>query len=383
MTQAKTMDAPLRIGLLLAALSWFTYNIYDFFLGVYNRHTTGQLAYEDIPASLGTSCVVAASLIVVIIVLFYALKRGLSKSEAFMAFRMILVFEIGYFSLSFWPSIFVEGIPGVAHFTLAKVFELTIPSLVEVTLIPVVLAKLFFELNPNKPAANQMKWGLIAGTSYLFVFWLGNAGNWIGAVVSKGFDYIAQYPINMLSFILTTIGLFLLPLYTAYFTKTSIQKSDLTPSSIDLKKVGLIITGLGGYLVFIFLLYLFFGSVGGWGSWYAWFLGHGYLDLWALTLPFIGLCLQFTTSTKIKDANKVPKRYALNNKIVNLILFVTQGLGVAFYIVFSAAYDIPLPSTKVLTGQPFFHNLLMITGTSYFVFILLVIGLSIIGSIKE
>ena len=383
MTQTKTTDLPFRIGLLLVALSWFTYNLYDFFLGVYNRHTTGGLAYEDIPASLGISCVVAASLIVIIIVLFYAIKRGLSKPEALMALRLVLVFEIGYFSLSFWPSIFVEGIPGVAHFTIAKVFELSIPSLVEVTLIPVVLAKLFFELNPNKPVANQIKWGLIAGTSYLFVFWLGNAGNWIGAVASKGLDYIAQYPINMLSFILTTIGLFLLPLYTAYFTKKSIQKSNLPPINIDLKRVGLIITALGGYLVFIFLLYLFFGSVGGWGSWYAWFLGHGYLDLWALTLPFIGLCLLFTTSTKTKDTNKVPKGYTLNNKIVSLILFVTQGLGASFYIVFSVAYDLPLPSTKVLTGQPIFHNLLMITGASYFVFIILVIGLSIIGSIKE
>src|SRR5208283_5468857 len=224
----------------------------------------------------------------------------------------------------------------------------------------------------------------IAGTAYIFVFWLNNAGEWIGTVMTKGLDYITQYPINMLSFILTTIGLFILTLYAVYFSKKSIQKPDLTPSNIDLKKAGIIITALGMYLVFIFLLYLFFGSVGGWGEWYAWFLAHGYLDLWAFTFPFVGLCLLFTASTKTKDVNKASKkRYTLSNKIVNLLLFVTQGLGISFYIVFSAAYDFPLPSTKVLTGEPIFHNLLMITGGLYFIFILLVIGLSVIGNIKE
>ena len=73
----------------------------------------------------------------------------------------------------------------------------------------------------------------------------------------------------------------------------------------------------------------------------------------------------------------------MNNKIVNLLLYLTQGLGVSFYIVFSAAYDIPLPSTKVLTGEPIFHNLLMITGVLYFIFILLVIGLSVVTNIKD
>lgn len=383
MTQTKTTDMPFRIGLLLIALSWFTYNLYDFFLGVYNRHTTGRLAYEDIPGSLAIGCVVAASFIIVITVLFFAAKRDLSKPETYMAVRLFLVFEIGYFLLSFWSPIFVEGIPGVAHFTLAKLFQLTIPSAVEATLIPIVLGKLFFEMNPNKPVANQIKWGLIAGFSYIFVFWLSNTGDWIGTVITKGIDYIIQYPVNMLSFIFTTIGLFLLALYTAYFAKKSIPIAALNPSNIDLKKAGLIITALGSYLVFIFLLYLVFGSSGGWSEWYAWFLAHGYLDLWALTLPFIGLCLIFS-STKTKDADKVPKkRYTLNSKMVNLLLYLTQAFGVGFFIVFSAAYDIPLPSTTVLTGEPIFHNLLLITGGLYFIFILLVIGISVIGYIKE
>jgi len=384
MTQAKTTEMPFRIGLLLIALSWFTYNLYDFFLGVYNRHTTGRLAYEDIPGSLAIGCAVAASFIIVITVLFFAAKRDLSKPETFMAVRLFLVFEIGYFLLSFWSPIFVEGIPGVTHFSLAKVAELSLPSAVEATLIPVVLGKLFFVLNPNKPVANQIKWGLIAGTSYILVFWLSNTGNWIGTVMTKGTDYITQYPINSLSFILTTVGLLLLTLYTAYFTKKTIHTADLTPSNVDLKKAGLIIIALGGYLVFTFLLYLVFGSTGGWSDWYAWFLAHGYLDLWALTLPFIGLCFLFTASTKTKDADTVStKRYTLNSKIVNLFLFVTQAIGVGFFIVFSAAYDIPLPSTKVLTGEPIFHNLLLITGGLYFIFILLVIGISVIGYIKE
>ena len=103
------------------------------------------------------------------------------------------------------------------------------PGLAEVILIPVVLVKLFFELNPNKPAANQIKWGLIAGTAYIFVFWLNNAGEWIAAVAGKGVGYITQYPLNMFSFTLTTIGLFLLVYYAAYFSKKSIQETGLNP----------------------------------------------------------------------------------------------------------------------------------------------------------
>jgi hypothetical protein len=369
---------------LLVALSWFSYNIYDFFLGVYNRHATGRLAYEDIPGSLGISCTVAASLIVLIAVLFYVTKRDLSKPELFMAIRMVLIFEIGYFLLAFGGSIFVEGLPGGFHFELARVAQITVPGIVEITLIPVVLAKLFFELNPNKPPANQIKWALIAGSAYLFVFWLNNAGEWIAAVITKGLSYITQYPINLFSFTLTTIGLFLLVYYAAYFSKKTIMKPDLTLSSIDLKKPGLIVTALGLYLVLLFLLWLFFGSVGGWGSWYAWFLGHGYLDLWAFTFPFVGLCLLFSPFTKTKEANVEHKKRTILKKMqLNLVLFLTQALGLSFYIVFSAAYDIPLPSTHVLTGEPIFRNLLMITGGLYFIFILVVIGLSVVGNIKE
>ncbi len=264
-----------------------------------------------------------------------------------------------------------------------KVAEVTVPLLVESTLLPVVLAKLFFELNPNKPISNPIKWGLISGTVYLFVFWLNNAGEWIGAIMTKGATYITQYPINMLSFILTTFGLLLLALYSAYFSKKSFPKLGLSLSESDLRKAGLIITALGMYLVLIFLMWLYFGSVGGWGNWYAWFLGHGYLDLWGLTLPFVGLTLLFASS-KNEDANRIQKkRYKLNIKQVNLILFATQALGMAFYIIFSAAYDIPLPSTKILIAEPIFRNLLTISGSLYFILILLAIGLSINMRKKE
>jgi uncharacterized membrane protein len=356
--------------------------VYNNLLGIFNRHITGPLEIEDIPAVLGSGLLVGASLIAVIAILFYVLKKDLSKPEAYMTLRMILVFEIGYF-LSFWPSLLVEGFPGGFHFTLVKVAEVTVPLLVESTLLPVVLAKLFFELNPNKPVSNQIKWGLISGTVYLFVFWLNNAGEWIGAIMTKGFAYITQYPINMLSFILTTFGLLLLALYAAYFSKKSFPKLGLSLSDSDLRKAGLIITALGTYLVLIFLLWLYFGSVGGWGNWYAWFLGHGYLDLWGLTLPFVGLTLLFTSS-KNEAANKIQKkRYTLNIKQVNLILFLTQALGMAFYIILSAAYDIPLPSTKILIAEPIFRNLLTISGSLYFIFILLAIGLSINMNKKE
>ncbi len=383
MTQTKTTDMPFRIGMLLVALSWFGYMVYNNLLGIFNRHVTGRLEMEDIPAVMGSGLLVAASLIAIIAILFYVVRRDLSKPEAYMTLRIILIFEMGYF-LSFWSSLIADALPGAPHLTIVRVVQVTVPLLVEATVLPVVLAKLFFELNPNKPVSNQIKWGLISGTVYLLVFWLNNAGEWIAAVVGKGLNYIIQYPINMLSFILTTVGLFLLTLYAGYFSRKSIHKASFSLGKIDLKKAGLIITALGMYLIFIFLLWLYFGSVGGWGVWYAWFLGHGYLDLWGVTLPFVGLCFLFTASTQNKDANKISKkRYTLTNKQVNLVLFLTQALGTIFYIIFSAAYDIPIPSTHILIAEPFYRNSLMISGTLYFILILITIGLSVIAYINE
>jgi hypothetical protein len=241
---------------------------------------------------------------------------------------------------------------------------------------------LFLVLSPSKPAKGAIKWGLIAGSVYVFVYWFTNAISWIGAVIDKGVDYVILYPINMLSFLVTVIGLLLLTFYAVYFSKKSFGKAVLT--KLDLKRIGIIITALGLYFNLIYVLWLFFGSVGGWGSWYAWFLGHG--NLWALALPFVGLPLLFSASSSNEAVTLgFRKRNVarLERKQLAMFLFLTQGVGAVFYSVFSAAYIIPVPSTTVLTGDPVFHLLLSIFGGLFFIFILVALALSLTSRPEE
>jgi len=375
---------PFRIGLFLVALSWFFYVVYDNIMGIYNRHITVPLVREDIIGTFGLGFAVAASAIAALTILFYVVNKDLSKPETSMSIRMILFLEGIYFVLGFLPAVFVEGIPGGFHFGIQRFFQITIPCLFNGIAIPIVLAKLFLTLNPDKPAKETIKWGLIAGTVYLFAFWINNAGNWIAAVLAKGISYLTDYPINMLSFILTTAGLLLLSIYTAYFSKKTIGKESL--SRFDLAKIGLILIATGMYLTFILLLYYLFGAVGGWGAWYAWFLGHGYLDLWGLTLPFVGLPLLFYTSNSTVEAVSDPVEGSgqlLSRKQLNTLLFITEGLGITFYAILSGAYYWAIPSTKVLTGEPVFKIPITIFGLLYFISVIIIILLSIVKKPKK
>lgn len=377
------IDLPLRSGIFLVLLSWFVYVLYEYILGIYNRHTTIPLVREDIPATVGLGFVVAVSAVAVLTMLFFVLRRDLSKLELSMAARIILFGVGAYFVLAFLPAVFVEGIPGGFNFTISKLFEVTFPCIIDGVAIPIVLAKLFLTLNPKTPTKETSKWSLIAGSVYLFAFWVNNAGNWTGAVITKGASYIIDYPVNMFSFLLTIVGLLLLSLYTMSFAKKTIEKDGATTE--DFKKIGLILSATGMYLTFTLLLWFIFGSVGGWGSWYAWLLGHGYLDLWGLTLPFIGLPLLFISNDGAKNADSVPKKRTLSvsKKQLSVWLFICDGLGIIFYGILSAAYYIPIPSTKVLIGEPFYKSSITIFGLLYLSMVILIIALSILGTAKK
>ena len=82
-----------------------------------------------------------------------------------------------------------------------------IPSVMESIVLPIIMLILVFKLNPNKPVNIPVKWGLITGTTMLFVFWLTNSSIWISIQSIRGWDGITNYPINTLSFILTVFGL--------------------------------------------------------------------------------------------------------------------------------------------------------------------------------
>jgi hypothetical protein len=249
------------------------------------------LLFSDTGGGIGLAFRTVGGLIAVITALFYLVKRDLSEAEALMSLRYVVIFEAAYW-LSLIPSIIPSAWTSFSLMTVENNIPITVASIA----LPIVLIILFFNLNPKKAATGGIKWGLISGTVYILVFWLNNACNWIGAVFwVKGVDYITLYPANLFSFLLTTVGLLLLTLYAAYFSKKSIGKRDF--AKLNLKTVGIIITTFGLYFDIIFVMYLFLGPVGGWGSWYAWFFGHN-MDLWLLALPMAGIPFLFQRTTQ-------------------------------------------------------------------------------------
>jgi hypothetical protein len=296
MAQLKT-DYPLKVGLLLVTLTWFLFTFYQFVKSALYGATVDWpfwMLLTDNASVVGLGFRTVGSLMAVIAVLFYVFNRELSKPEAYMTIRWILVAETVY-----WLGLFLSGVWGIFPTSNDFVSEILgwlfvietgIPCLIESVVIPAVLIKLFFALNPNKPAKDAIKWALISGAAFVFVFWLDNTANWVAAIMEKGDAYMTSYPVNSFSFLLTVVGLLLLTLYTVNFALKSIGTKNL--SELDLRKVGVIVVGLGLYFDVIYIMWLLFGSVGGWGTWYAWILGHN-MNLWLLSLPLAGLPLLF------------------------------------------------------------------------------------------
>jgi hypothetical protein len=297
--------SPLKIGLFIVALAYFLFTFHAMFtvswVGEW-EYVTGSYSFwifiTDISASFCLIFRFIASIIAIATIIYYFAKKGLSSSTTFKVLRWILVLEGIY-----WLGLIVSGVWGVlpvratvANYILTLQFNLSllittgIPCLVSSIAIPIALFKLSSKLNPSKATQDAIKWALIAGTIYIFVFWLNNTGMWITAIMSKGTEYLTTYPENLLSFILTTLGLLALAVFTAYFSKKSVGTEAL--EKLKLRTLGAIIVALGLYFLWNYLTWIFFGGDYLWSDWYAWFLGHN-LDLWMLSLPLVGLPLLF------------------------------------------------------------------------------------------
>ena len=295
--------SPLKIGLLIVAIAYFLFTFHAMFTLSWIGEWTGLsglasfwIFITDVSTAFGLVFRLIASFIAVAAIIFYFAKKGLSAPTAFKVLKWILVLEAIY-----WVPLILSGVMGVLpvelagfgtggeglHFSLVLLITTGIPCLVSSIAIPIALFKLASNLNPNKPANNAIKWGLIAGTVYIFVFWLNNTGVWIITVMSRGTEYLTAYPENLLSFALTTIGLLALAVFTAYFTSKSVGTETL--EELKLRTIGAIMIALGLYFLWNYLTWIFFG---GWSEWYSWFLGHN-LDLWMLSLPLVGLPLLF------------------------------------------------------------------------------------------
>jgi hypothetical protein len=292
LTTEKKVDWPLIFGLFTVSLVWFLFNSFNFLKGGFNIYKlTFWIALTDTAGMFGLGFRTMAALIAVVTVSFFLVKKELAKPELLMSVRWVILGETVYL-LSLLPVLvwFIALYMGASSWGLGSIIETLFPVIVESVIMPVILIKLFLAMNPNKPEKGIIKWSLIAATSYIFMFWLNNTGNWTSAITEKRIEYVTAYPDHIISFGLTTFGLLILTLYTAYFSKKSMSLTSL--KEIDLRKIGAILTALGLYFFVIYVMWLLFGTDAKWSSWYAWFLGHN-MDLWALSLPLIGVPLLF------------------------------------------------------------------------------------------
>lgn len=368
----------LRVGILIFALTWFFFTGFQFIKSAFNIFDDPSrlfwVSLTDTAGTFGLGFRTMAALIAVLTILFFIAKKDLSKSELMMTIRWIIlgeaVFMLALFPVVIWS--FASAFGGSNTIGLGSFIESTVPVFVESVIIPVVLFKLFLELNPNKPAKGPIKWGLIAGTVYLFMFWLNNTGNWIGAIERKGIEYVTMYPEHILSFSVTTIGLLALTIYAAIYTVRTTM--GVNTFEISFRKVGAIITLLGLYFLLNYVSWLFLGTDAKWSTWYAWLLGHN-MDLFLLSLPVVGIPLMFTDHLM-----------KLSGKPLTVLPYSIEVVGAIFMGLFAAVYVAGisrLPDYVVYHSEPTIRLIMSIIGALLAALIILAFIAGLIMKRKE
>jgi len=296
-----TISTPLKIGLLTVVAAYFLFTLHALlttsWVGEWESlpPTLRLVIYvEDIGATAGMIFRFIASLVAFAAVAVYFTKRSLGEHTTRRILMIVLFSEAIY-----WLGLLPSGLMPIIYFrarqppldALIALFSSDIPCLVESTAIPVALFMLVAKLRPRKSVREAIRWSLVSGTVYIFVFWLVNTGIWASAIMQKGFDYLTVYPENLAGFVLTVFGLLTLAGFAARFTKKYWGTESLR--SLNLRVAGALITFLGLWFLWNYLTWVFLGRNELWSVWYAWFLGHN-LDLWLLTIPLIGLPLMFS-----------------------------------------------------------------------------------------
>lgn len=185
--------------------------------------------------------------------------------------------------------------------------EATFSTIVEVFLVPIPLFMLAFKLRKGTNSfAEVLKWGSIAGVAYIFVFWIKFTMQWLATFIATaanftlydpgaGLRYVLNYPSNMLMFLLTTVGLFLLALLLLWFVLPLIRK--IPGAKPNLRGIGLVLTLLGGYFITIIVLHAVLGPVGG-ISLFTDYFNYMNVDRWMVILPVLGVPLMLTPKNR-------------------------------------------------------------------------------------
>ena len=244
---------PLKIGILIVALAYFLFTLHATFVVSWigeweplHEPTRTWILVTDVSAFVFLVMRFVAGIIAAVGAILYFVKKGLAQSTMNKLLRAVLVLEALY-----WVGLLPSGIWGLAPGSGTSLLISTgIPCIVAITII-ISLFMLTKNLNPNKPPRAAIKWATLAGFFYVLEFWLNNTGMWIITSMHSGFDYVLASPQYLFSFLVTTVGMLALVVYTAYFAKKSMKAQ--TFEAISLRGVGVILVALGTYFLWNYL----------------------------------------------------------------------------------------------------------------------------------
>jgi hypothetical protein len=305
-------QSALKIGLSIVLVSWLLYTTYWFFKSLNWWPLTS--AVDFILGAFGTiGLALRIGAVLLVITTYMLLWRGKGWIKVTWALRYALPLEAVYF-MCFFPSAvfgFLEGFNIVSGFhTLNQgglwfLFETAIPTLVQATLVPFALLKLWSKLTANPSRQEVAKWACITGIAYLVYWWITYFGQWIASILQPasyaatypgyGLGYVFNYPVNTFTFLLSAIGL---PLLIGFFYWTSKPVISGVEKEFSLRNVGVMLTLLGFFFIVNIAFFHLYGYSGGASIWIIFFMFNN-PDLWCITLPLIGILLILAKS-KVK-----------------------------------------------------------------------------------
>ena len=180
------------------------------------------------------------------------------------------------------PALIVLMVNGVACLTM-------------VMFIPPLLFKLRSKITLGFSGQEIIKWSCLTGISYLFVvFWLNYSLSWAATLVPYwrapgpyGMEVLLD-PINLISFTTTVFGVFLIAIFGLMSILPAVKK---LPAELSLRRIGAVMTALGGYLFLMLLLYALSGGYAEHPTVWSEMIGPHNPDLWCVTFLFIGVPL--------------------------------------------------------------------------------------------
>lgn len=311
-----------KVGLFIVLFSWLVYMVYWFIKGLswIPLSVNYTLLIDFLTEGAGTfGFIFRIGVVSLAILALVAFLKNEEISKVMKIVSIALVLEALYF-LCFIPSAilgFQAGLGWAGGHSLTSgesgglwfFIETAVPTLAEAIIMPISLLKLRSKLTPDaKFSKGTFKWITVVGVCYFIVFWLTYFTQWIATIIQPeslasdpsyagyGINYVLQYPLNMFTFLLTAVGL---PLLTVFFV-WSMQPAMRNPDApLDLRKIGITLTLLGGYFIIVIVLFMMFGYVGGASIWIVFFIFNS-ADLWLVALPALGIPLILLKKRMVK-----------------------------------------------------------------------------------